>query len=162
MKRFHVHLSVTDLASSIQFYSGLFGVEPTVTKDDYAKWMLDDPHINFAISQRGAPVGLNHLGFQVESNEELEQLNQQLQGLQSEVIEEKNTACCYAKSDKYWINDPQGIAWEQFHTLDSIPVFGEKVADSQASCCVPVTIQPMTKAVSTCCTPTHSTSSQCC
>lgn len=162
MKRFHVHLSVSDLSTSIQFYSGLFGTQPTVIKDDYAKWMLDDPRINFAISQRGAPVGLNHLGFQVDSNEELEQLNQKLQGLQSEVIEEKDAACCYAKSDKYWINDPQGIAWEQFHTLDSIPVFGEKAADTQSNCCVPaVAIQPMKKATTSCCTPS-TTNSSCC
>lgn len=162
MKRFHIHLSVDDLAKNISFYSQLFHAEPSVVKDDYAKWMLDEPRINFAISQRGAPVGLNHLGFQVDSDAELEQLNQQLQQVSAEIVPEKGTACCYAMSDKYWINDPQGIAWEHFHTLDSIPVFGEKnEAENPTPCCVPMTQMPKPKVkASECCTP--SSGSSCC
>ena len=158
MKRFHVHVSVEDLAANIRFYSQLFGASPSVQKEDYAKWMLEDPRVNFAISKRGATVGLNHLGFQVDSNEELEQLNSQLKTMDAPVTEEQGTACCYAMSDKYWINDPQGIAWEQFHTLDSIPVFGEADKTTATPCCVPVVGQP--KSASAYCTPAQGSS--CC
>ncbi|MBK8451732.1 MAG: ArsI/CadI family heavy metal resistance metalloenzyme [Thiofilum sp.] len=158
MKRFHVHVSVEDLAANIQFYSQLFGANPTVQKQDYAKWMLDDPRVNFAISRRGAPLGLNHLGFQVDSNEELEQLNHQLKTIDVTITAEQGTACCYAMSDKYWINDPQGIAWEQFHTLESIPVFGEADKTTATPCCVPVLGQ--SKSAEACCTPSQGSS--CC
>lgn len=134
MKRLHVHVAVADLAASIRFYSAMFAAEPTVTKDDYAKWMLDDPRVNFAISARGATPGLNHLGVQVESADELAEMSERLQKLDTEVVEEMGTACCYAKSDKYWATDPQGIAWETYHTLDSIPVFG---GQQEGECCVP-------------------------
>ena len=135
MKRFHVHVSVSNLADSIGFYSRMFASDPAVVKADYAKWMLDDPRVNFAISQRGATLGLNHLGVQVESANELGEMHTRLQGLQGTVTEETDAACCYAKSDKYWATDPQGIAWETFHTLDTIPVFGEDVREA---CCVPL------------------------
>ncbi len=125
MKRLHVHISVENLAESIRFYSALFTAEPSVSKSDYAKWMLDDPRVNFAISQRGATTGLNHLGVQVESPNELAEMHQRLQDLQADITEENKVSCCYAKADKYWVNDPQGIAWETFHTLDSIPIFGK-------------------------------------
>ncbi len=144
MKRLHVHVAVDDLAASIKFYSTMFAAEPTVTKDDYAKWMLDDPRVNFAISARGASAGLNHLGVQVESAEELAEMNARLQTLEGEVIEEMGTACCYAKSDKYWATDPTGIAWETYHTLDSVPVFGGQEA---SGCCVP---EPTVAKVSNC------------
>jgi catechol 2,3-dioxygenase-like lactoylglutathione lyase family enzyme len=134
MKRLHVHVAVDDLAASIRFYSTMFAAGPTVVKSDYAKWMLDDPRVNFAISARGAPAGLNHLGVQVESAEELAEMNERLQQLEGEVVEETGAACCYAKSDKYWATDPTGIAWETYHTLDSIPVFGGQAA---SECCVP-------------------------
>lgn len=134
MKRLHVHISVGNLADSIRFYSSLFASEPSVVKADYAKWMLDDPRVNFAISQRGAAIGLNHLGVQVESADELQQMHTRLNSLQSDITEESGAACCYAKSDKYWVTDPQGIAWETFHTLDAIPVFG---GDAPDACCVP-------------------------
>jgi catechol 2,3-dioxygenase-like lactoylglutathione lyase family enzyme len=144
MKRLHVHVSVDDLQRNIQFYSTMFGCEPTVTKSDYAKWMLDDPKVNFAISQRGAPAGLNHLGIQVESADELTEMNGRLQALQVEVEEEMGTECCYSKSDKYWVSDPQGIAWETYHTLDTVPVFsGDKISDS--NCCVPVVMMPKSR-----------------
>jgi catechol 2,3-dioxygenase-like lactoylglutathione lyase family enzyme len=159
MKRLHVHVAVDNLTDSIKFYNGMFGTEPTVRKADYAKWMLDDPRVNFAISQRGAATGLNHLGIQVESGEELAQMQARLASLQPDVVKEENTACCYARSDKYWLTDPSGIQWETFHTLDQIPVFGqaelnagEDGAQGQpgGNCCVPQTPQP---AQSGCCAP---------
>jgi predicted enzyme related to lactoylglutathione lyase len=149
MKRLHVHVAVDDLAASIQFYSTMFAAEPTVTKSDYAKWMLDDPRVNFAISARGAAPGLNHLGVQVENADELAEMNARLQKLEGDVIEEMGTACCYAKSDKYWATDPTGIAWETYHTLDSIPVFGAGGEQDAATggCCVP---EPAVATVSGC------------
>lgn len=140
MKRFHVHLSVENLADSIRFYSAMFHQTPTVEKADYAKWMLDDPRVNFAISQRGQKPGLDHLGFQVESGDELAEINQRLAAAEMPVTEEMNTACCYAKSDKYWSVDPQGIAWEAFHSLATIPTFNgaEPVAaEAKTACCPP-------------------------
>jgi catechol 2,3-dioxygenase-like lactoylglutathione lyase family enzyme len=121
MKRFHVHVSVPDLDSSIRFYSTLFGTEPAVVKGDYAKWMLEDPRVNFAISQRGGKAGLNHLGLQTDSDAELEVLNGRLQQADLTTHAEKETACCYARSNKYWVTDPTGIAWETFHTLGEVP-----------------------------------------
>ena len=165
MKRLHIHVSVDNLNDSIRFYSAMFSTQPTVTKTDYAKWMLDDPRVNFAISERSAELGLNHLGVQVESPEELAEMHQRLQGLQAEVIEEADAACCYAKSDKYWVTDPQGIAWETFHTLDSIPVFGENhgVSANDSACCVPLAKAPQ-QDNAPCCVPTGSNtaSGSCC
>lgn len=138
MKRFHVHVSVPDLAASIRFYSTLFGAEPTVVKGDYAKWMLDDPRVNFAISQRGGRLGINHLGLQTDSDEELEVLNGQLQNAELATQAEREVACCYARSNKYWVTDPAGIAWETFHTLGSVPTFNEEPAAAVAeACCSP-------------------------
>ena len=154
MKRFHVHLSVPDLQASIRFYSGLFGMVPSVQKDDYAKWMLDDPRVNFAISQRGSAPGLNHLGLQAESAEELAGIRSQFESADaSATVAETGAHCCYAKSDKHWVTDPQGIAWEAFHTLGAIPFFdGEKVkASLPGTCCSPATAQPA--AASACCAP---------
>jgi hypothetical protein len=156
MKRLHVHVSVENLTESIRFYSTMFAVEPTISKPDYAKWMLEDPCVNFAISQRGVAIGLNHLGVQVESADELTEMRQRLQSLQANVTEEADAACCYAKSDKYWVNDPQGIAWETFHTLDSIPVFGaaEDGNADEAGCCIPLA---KTDSALPCCVPTGKT-----
>jgi len=141
MKRLHLHLSVDDLKANIHFYSALFKSEPQVVQRDYAKWMLDDPKVNFAISARGAPPGLDHLGIQVESDAELTEMEVRLNEASLPVLEQKGTACCYAESDKYWTQDPQGIAWETFHTLGSIPVFGEKpsasAAENKTGCCPP-------------------------
>jgi len=138
MKRFHVHVAVDDLDANVRFYSTVFGVPPTVAKADYAKWMLDDPRVNFAISKRGLKPGLEHLGVQVESNEELVALREQ--GVQAEFAahDQRNARCCYTRSDKYWTTDPQGIAWETFHTLASVPVYGETRRDpvvEAAACC---------------------------
>ena len=140
MKRFHVKLSVKDLPESIRFYTALFATEPAVRKDDYAKWMLEDPRINFAISQRGFAVGVNHLGVQVDSGQELASMRDQLTRADNALVEQAGAACCYANSDKYWITDPSGIAWETFHTLDSIPIYGADTDDrpQPTTCCVPV------------------------
>lgn len=139
MKRMHIHVGVTNLKESISFYTKMFATEPTIEKADYAKWQLEDPKINFAISARGAAEGLNHLGIQVEDALELSDMKSRLDTLQADLVEEEGTACCYAKSDKYWVNDPSGIPWETFHTLDSIPVFNESADQEEAAsaCCVP-------------------------
>ena len=144
MKRFHVHVSVDDLDENIRFYSSLFGAQPSVTKDDYAKWMLDDPRVNFAVSRRGDTPGVNHLGIQVESDEELHEMREKLAHADRPVVEQEEASCCYAESNKHWVQDPQGIAWETFHTLSSIPVFGEdsrtslgRIPVKSAACCVP-------------------------
>ena len=140
MKRFHVHVSVGNLAESIGFYSKLFGAQPSVQKEDYAKWMLEDPRVNFAISKRGRAAGVNHLGFQVDSAEELQELRSRAARADIAALDEKGAACCYARSDKHWIQDPQGIAWETSHTLGSVPVYGEDDASAKradGACCVP-------------------------
>jgi catechol 2,3-dioxygenase-like lactoylglutathione lyase family enzyme len=125
MKRFHVHVAVNDLAHSTRFYSAMFGMPPTVEKPDYAKWMLDDPRVNFAISSRDGAAGINHLGFQAESDEELQEIHARLQTADTAIEAEQGANCCYAKSDKYWVQDPSGIAWESFRSLDTIPFYGE-------------------------------------
>lgn len=150
MKRFHVHVSVHDLDRSIRFYSTLFGAEPTKVEADYAKWMLDDPRINFAISTRDQRKGVNHLGIQVESGEALSALEHQLRQADASMLTEANATCCYAKSDKYWVTDPQGVAWESFHTLGGAPIFGKSAATKATVCCAPPTASPASKA-SGCC-----------
>ena len=139
MKRFHVHVSVQDLPESLRFYSDLFGAPPSVVKDDYAKWMIEDPRINFAISRRGRAAGVNHLGFQVDSDEELKDLREQVSRAGIAALDQAGASCCYARSDKYWVEDPQGIAWETFHTLGSVPIYGEEAKRSgeKSACCVP-------------------------
>ncbi len=135
MKRFHVHVSVDDLDASIHFYATVFGTSPTVIKPDYAKWMVDDPRVNFAISKRGGAPGIDHLGVQVESAEESTALREQVAGAQIAAQDQSNAECCYARSDKYWTTDPQGVVWETFHTLESIPVRGQAVRPDSNSCC---------------------------
>jgi catechol 2,3-dioxygenase-like lactoylglutathione lyase family enzyme len=139
MKRFHVHVAVDDLAASTRFYSALFGLSPTVLKDDYAKWQLDDPRVNFAISQRGNPAGVNHLGIQTDDDAELESLQAQLARAEVASTAEQGVACCYARSNKYWVTDPTGIAWETFHTLGDVPTFNDAPAKSAeaSACCTP-------------------------
>lgn len=137
MKRFHIHTHVEDLQASIAFYSKLFAARPTRVEADYAKWMLEDPRINFAISTRGSRTGLDHLGFQCDTEEELAELKARAQAADLALQDEGATTCCYARSDKHWVTDPQGIAWEHFRTLGTIPVFSEKAADSASACCAP-------------------------
>ena len=137
MKRLHVHLGVADLDQSIAFYSALFGSEPSVKHGDYAKWMLDDPRVNFAISTRSGKIGLDHLGIQAENAEELAELEGRAKAAGAPVTEE-SCACCYMESDKYWTVDPAGIAWEQFHSLKSIPTFNHAEASAESgACCAP-------------------------
>ena len=142
MKRFHVHVSVKEMQEGVRFYSAMFGQQPTVVKDDYAKWMLDDPRVNFAISNRSAKTGVDHLGIHVESAEELSGVEADLHHASDAVQAGSGAACCYAQSDKYWVQDPAGIAWEAFHTLGSVPVFGEDHSSSgpatKATCCAPL------------------------
>jgi len=137
MKRFHVHVAVADLAASIRFYSRLFGAPPTVEKPDYAKWMVEDPRLNFAISQRGrATAGVDHLGIQVDTEEELAGLRAAVDRAGIAVTEERGVSCCYAKSNKHWVTDPQGVAWEAYRTLGSVPTYrGE--AGAKTACCEP-------------------------
>ncbi len=170
MKRFHLHLSVDNIEESVQFYSTLFAEQPSVRQSDYAKWMLEDPRMNFAISTHRQPVGVNHLGFQVDSNEGLRSMRAQLQAADSKLIQENDQPCCYARSDKYWVTDPTGIAWETFHTLGSIPVYGEDtpvfnhgastipaLGQADAACCVP----NRTESADACCEPKVSDESCC-
>ena len=134
MKRFHVHVAVRNLQESARFYSAMFGIEPTVVKPDYAKWMLDDPRVNFAISQRNQTAGVNHLGVQAETDDELEAIHANLQQADAAVVAEKGVSCCYAKSDKYWVTDPQGVAWESFRSLGTVPVYGEENHSATVAC----------------------------
>jgi hypothetical protein len=165
MKRFHVHVSVADLPASIRYYVALFAAEPTVVKPDYAKWALEDPLVNFAISCRGAKddLGVDHLGIQVETEAELAEMQARLASADLPMQEQIGTNCCYAQSDKYWSVDPQGIAWESFHTLASVPTYGEsrQPATEGTACCAPASQtvpmpQPATKTA--CCAP----GSSCC
>ncbi|MGZ5042557.1 MAG: ArsI/CadI family heavy metal resistance metalloenzyme [Usitatibacter sp.] len=143
MKRFHVHVAVPDLQASIRFYSTLFGAEPSVVKDDYAKWMLEDPRVNFAISHRDGAAGINHLGFQVDQPSELEDIHARLQAADAGVTAEKNVSCCYARSDKYWTTDPSGIAWESFQSLGTVPFYNGETKDAdKGACCAPSAEEP--------------------
>lgn len=135
MKRLHVHVAVKDLADSVRFYSTLFGVRPSVLEGDYAKWMLDDPRVNFAISRRGQTPGLDHLGLQVESEGELREVAEQLRAAGQDVLEQKNAACCYTRSDKAWVTDPQGLRWESFRSFGALTTFGEDLPPRESGAC---------------------------
>lgn len=135
MKRFHVHVHVNDLAKNIAFYSAMFNQPPARTEADYAKWMLQDPPVNFAISTRGTAAGLDHFGIQVDSKEQLNEIRGHAAQAGVAILDEGETTCCYARSDKYWVTDPQGIAWEQFQTLDTIPVFSMPKEKTAGMCC---------------------------
>jgi predicted enzyme related to lactoylglutathione lyase len=156
MKRLHVHVSVDDLTHSIGFYSALFAAQPTVLKPDYAKWMLEDPRVNFAISTRGRKLGLDHLGIQVENMDELHEVYARMRDAGGEIIEQGQTDCCYANSEKSWIDDPAGIAWETFHTTGESTVYGDGTGENRArmahekesACCAP---QAPAKQITACC-----------
>jgi catechol 2,3-dioxygenase-like lactoylglutathione lyase family enzyme len=145
MKRLHIHVSVADLAPSVRFYSTLFAAEPTLEKPDYAKWMLDDPRVDFAISTRGGDTGLDHLGIRVETADELKEVYGRLRQADRPVLEQGATTCCYANSEKAWSMDPQGLMWEAFLTTDDSTVYGESVdrgsGTSGGACCTPQTPQ---------------------
>lgn len=124
MNRLHVHVSVHDIDESVRFYSTLFGSEPSVAKPDYAKWMLDDPRVNFAISRRGAIPGVSHLGIQVDGSEDLAEITSRLEAAEATLVQETDSPCCYARSDKTWVEDPQGVRWENFSTHGEISTYG--------------------------------------
>jgi catechol 2,3-dioxygenase-like lactoylglutathione lyase family enzyme len=150
MKRLHVHVSVEDISASIRFYSTLFAAEPTVLKSDYAKWMLEDPRVNFAISKRGGGAGIRHLGIQVEDATELREVYARLERADRPVTEEGATTCCYAKSEKSWIEDPQGVQWETFLTTGESTVYGnDPVVDNLAE-----SSTAQSKSAGACCAPT--------
>jgi catechol-2,3-dioxygenase len=149
MKRFHVHVGVKDLNESVQFYSTLFGQRPTKLKDDYAKWMIEDPRINFAISTRSNEIGVDHLGFQVDETNELTELTERLKNADLGVYGEGTMTCCYAESNKAWVKDPSGIAWETYQTMADAEVFSEKPKALEAQ-------------ASACCAPKASTAKSCC
>jgi hypothetical protein len=166
MKRLHIHVSVEDLAQSIRFYSTLFAAQPTVVKDDYAKWMIDDPRVNFAIStgcRPGHAAGFSHLGIQAEDESELAEVYERLSRAERPIVEQHSTTCCYAKSDKQWIADPQGLPWETFFTHGEATVYGErdslaklKEATERAVCCEPaarVQPEPEPASAEACCAP---------
>jgi hypothetical protein len=160
MKRLHVHVSVEDLAQSIRFYSTLFAAEPTVRKDDYAKWMLEDPRVNFAISTGAGHAGISHLGIQAGDESELAEVYGRLTRAERPIVEEKSTVCCYAKSDKQWIADPQGVPWEIFLTHEQATVYGKSGALTKlgtasgglSTCgCAPAELSAASDAESACC-----------
>ena len=160
MKRLHLHVSVPDLAQSIQFYETLFGAPPSLVKEDYAKWMLEDPRVNFAISQRARAAGLDHVGIQVETPTELSELAGRLKGAGAVTFDQAATTCCYSKSDKSWVNDPAGLRWETFFTFGEATHYGEDeqlpAADAAAgACCGPEPTEGATTD-SACCGPSQS------
>lgn len=137
MKRLHIHISVEDLEKSIKFYTALFGMEPTKCKEDYAQWLVDDPAVNMAISSGRGNKGLNHLGLQVDSDEAVQEIEERLQA--AGVIGEKQqeAVCCYAKSNKYWVQDPEAIIWENYHTMEQADIFGGDSFTGGIGCCQP-------------------------
>jgi catechol 2,3-dioxygenase-like lactoylglutathione lyase family enzyme len=148
MKRLHVHVHVSDLNDSVRFYSTMFAAEPTVRKDDYAKWMLEDPRVNFAISTGAGASGLSHLGIQAESDAELAEVATRLKASGAQMLEQKAEACCYALSDKEWVTDPSGIKWESFFTFGESDVLTKDPQPEAAACCA-----PKPEAAPACCAP---------
>jgi catechol 2,3-dioxygenase-like lactoylglutathione lyase family enzyme len=161
MKRMHIHVGVKDMAEGVKFYSALFGAAPSKQMPDYAKWMLDDPKLNFAISTRSGKQGVDHLGFQVEDETELNAMREQLRAADIAMFDEGETVCCYAESDKSWLQDPAGIAWETYQTMGDAQLFSDKAASDDSACCTPVSI-PVVAASSGCCEPSDKNNSGCC
>ena len=167
MKRLHIHIAVNKLPESINFYSTLFNSSPSVEHDDYAKWDLTEPAVNFAISKRGHTSGINHLGIQVDSEKALEGMARRLDNAEITSSKQKGASCCYAHSNKHWALDPQGIAWESFHTLGDIPIFGEDAKvdskDESSACCIPLNMSESgNKEEAACCIPNEGDITGCC
>jgi catechol 2,3-dioxygenase-like lactoylglutathione lyase family enzyme len=154
VKRFHVHVQVSDLNASVRFYSTLFGEPPVVLKHDYAKWMLEDPRVNFAITSGAGRPAIDHLGFQVESDDELSLVTRRLDAAGQSVVKQDNATCCYARGNKGWINDPSGISWETFHTFGESTVYGDDT--------VPRAVAEMPRSSDACCAPVTLSASACC
>ena len=150
MKRIHIHVGVEKLDESIRFYSALFGAQPVKIKADYAKWMLDDPRVNFAISTRVSKNGVDHLGIQVDDNDELAEICERVKAAELAVFDEGETVCCYARSEKSWVQDPAGVAWEAYRTMEDAQVFSSKAAAGASACCAE---QPASKTA--CCEPSE-------
>jgi len=153
MKRLHVNLAVSDIQASTAFYTSLFNAQPTLLKEDYAKWMLDDPRVNFAITSRGSNKGIDHLGIQVEDEVELDEVYTRLKSAGARVVEQGETTCCYAQSEKNWIFDPEGIPWETFLTRGQSPVYGSHESGSaknESACCTRPEV-PADRSRSSCC-----------
>lgn len=146
MKRFHVHIAVENLEESVKFYSTLFGTQPIKQKSDYAKWLLDDPRVNFAISARGRAAGLDHVGIQVDEDAELDEIRQRLKKADMKVAEEGETTCCYSEADKTWVIDPSGVAWEAYRNMADAEIFGKDQSlnskESSKACCGPSVAKP--------------------
>lgn len=165
MKRFHVHIAVNDLAASIAFYSKLFGQAPVKEQPDYAKWMLEDPRLNFATSSRGHAVGVNHFGMQTDSAHELSELKALADSASGDsTLDRGEVACCYAKNEKHWIVDPQGLAWEHFYTMTDAATFGEDIANQTGACCIPLHSTEGAAKKAACCVPQEAAidQEQCC
>ncbi len=156
MKRMHIHVGVESLDQSIKFYSALFGEQPVKTKTDYAKWMLDDPRINFAISTRSGKAGVDHLGLQVDEEGELQELRERLKNADMSVFDQGETVCCYARSDKSWVEDPSGIAWEAYKTMEDVQLFSASASREEKACCT-----PETKGQPDCCEPSEKAAGCC-
>lgn len=166
MKRMHIHIVVNQIAENINFYSTIFGEKPTIIRDDYAKWEVNEPAVNFAISSRGHINGINHLGIQVESEIELKEIAQRLDDAEIASSAQSGSSCCYAHSNKHWAMDPQGIAWESFHTLGVIPIFGEDTVsdndEESSGCCIPLIKSDLDDKDAACCVPNESATGDCC
>ena len=156
MKRMHIHVGVESLDQSIKFYNSLFGAEPVKTKFDYAKWMLEDPRINFAISTRSGKVGVDHLGLQVDEASELEAMRERFSSADMAVFDEGETVCCYARSDKSWVQDPTGIVWEAYEAMQDVQLFSSDEPALGEACCT-----PETRGQSGCCEPSEKTAEYC-
>lgn len=155
MKRMHIHVGVDNIEAGVKFYSALFGTQPAKSKEDYAKWMLEDPRLNFAISTR-AKHGVDHLGLQVDDDLELEELHQRLRSADMAFVDEGETLCCYARSSKAWVTDPVGVAWETFKTMEDVQLFSATATAEEAACCT-----PETKGKPNCCMPSKETAGCC-
>lgn len=148
MRRMHINVGVENLEQSIKFYNALFGAEPVKTKSDYAKWMLEDPRLNFAITSHSSTRGVDHLGLQVDDDSELEEMRERLRSADMSLFDEGETVCCYARSDKSWVQDPSGVAWEAFKTMEDVQLFSSAEENSESACCA-----PSTEKKSDCCAP---------
>jgi catechol 2,3-dioxygenase-like lactoylglutathione lyase family enzyme len=155
MKRLHLHIGVENLSEGINFYTALFGTPPVKTKQDYAKWLLDDPRVNFAISTR-AKKGVDHLGIQVEEDRELAEVRERLRAKEVTLTSEGETVCCYARSEKSWIQDPSGIAWETYRTMEDVRLFAGETESTEGACC-----RPDTMGTPDCCEPSEHTAGCC-
>ena len=166
MKRLHIHITVNKLSESINFYSALFDTPPSVEHEDYAKWDLAEPAVNFDISNRGHSSGINHLGLQVDTEEELEEIAERLDHAKITTSKQEGSSCCYAHSNKHWALDPQGIAWESFHTLGTVPIFVEDTKadsdDESSACCIPLNLNETCNEDAACCKPNEEDAAACC